>query len=76
MYAWESTTLANYKKGVIVVMANSVEEARTKLLDSLEKLGKEDPIFLSFHPTEKFKMDIECEPDIIPNGIMLIEGSA
>jgi hypothetical protein len=87
LYRWKSEYLENYRRGDIIVMAESVSDAREAALRKFESEPKEnvDELFYDDEVQEKaeyterqkakFEADISTEPIVIEGGVLFIEGS-
>ena len=67
MYHWHSQALANWHSGDIVVIANSVEEARRMVRDEVKRQS-------DHYDRDEFEADIASEPTI--QDVIFIDGSA
>jgi len=70
MYHWHSQALANWQSGDIVVIANSVEEARRMVRDEVKRQSDH----YSRDTLHAFERDIASEPNV--ETIMFIYGSS
>jgi len=70
MYHWHSQALANWQSGDIVVIANSVEEARRMVRDEVKRQSDH----YSRDTLHAFEADIASEPTI--QDVIFIDGSA
>ncbi|KAB2751783.1 hypothetical protein [Brucella anthropi] len=89
LYHWSrATCLKAYRTGDIIVMAESVEEARQKVRDNIDEFLKEHRSWwflgdnLDEYCREEYKdfmgmleFDITLEPDIVASGAVFITGS-
>jgi hypothetical protein len=82
LFRWHSNALKNYGKGHIIVMAENVKDARNKallfivnvLLDpngDYNYLDEEQII----EKKNEFVKDIDAEPEIVNDEVVLISGS-
>lgn len=85
LYKWKSKYLEVYKKGDIIVMAESVEFARDSarqafmahVNDRYDYLDTNDPNDAGMLETYRlmFERDIGVEPEVIEKGVVLVAGS-
>ena len=72
LFHWRSRALADYSDGDIIVMANSVEEAR----DMVRKWYSDKEDYYSIYSYDALERDISDEPIIVEGGCIGIEGSS
>jgi predicted Zn-dependent protease len=68
LYRWGSRALAEWFDGDIIVMAESIEEARQKAMNSATQL-------LSPQTAKRMRDDVCTEPDIVGSHVIFIRGA-
>jgi hypothetical protein len=68
---WDSELLASFEVGYIIVMAENIEEARLKALNTFST----SMLYENDSDKKAFEADIAHEPSIIDTGVKFIHGS-
>jgi hypothetical protein len=85
LFRWSSEYLANYRKGYIVAMAGTLEEARRLATENFDKYDRqrfEYDYYEGFGGEENiadrlnvFLKDIEKDPEIVDPSVLFLSGS-
>lgn len=87
LYRWDSVLMKGYSDGDIIVMAESVDEARSKAAEGFWRYIKEDYEYLLDNLIDDwmeeeldekraiFEKDIAKEPELVTSGVLFMKGS-
>ena len=75
LYHWKSGTFADWAKGDIIVSADSVAKAKTKVKKHIEKEYKHNPDYAA-RLLKGVEFDMSVKPNVIDTDVVIVYGGA